>query len=234
MNDALQSVQKFLDQWKPYAEMGNGHPAKRGIRRFLESEEERARRDAIIRVNTQFYFFGLYSKLGIRRDGQQEKEERMEQLITMPVARMAEIVEKEPKELLVLLQEGFEFGRFELDPQIRAVRQFLLVLWEQANNTTPFKYSIYPNGIMFAAEGISHDEMAIKFSKMGLGNSRPLGGGQMRRRDKLTFEFDTASTAFGTQLKPGFVVSSLRRWVRSTGGQDDQLELNHIKKLSVL
>ena len=234
MDTAHQKILAHLDQWKPFAEMGNGHPAKRGIRRFLEAGDEAARRDVLARANAQYYFFGMYARLGIRREGQQEKEARFEELIAMSLDRMAEVLEESPKDLLVLLQEGFEFGRFEQEAQTAAIRQFLLVLWDQRANATPFKYSIYANGVMFAAEGISHDEMAIKFTKLGLGNSRPIGGGQMRRRDKLVFEFDTSSTAFGNQLKSPFVVSSLRRWVRSTGGQDDQMELNHLQKLGVV
>ena len=234
MTQPLQTVKSFLDNWKPFAEMGAGNPAKRGINRFLEASDEAHRRDVLGRSNTLFQMYGFYTKLGIRGDGQKEKEERFNSLLNMPLEEMARLVNEDPKALLLLLQEGFEFGRFTPDTQLQVVRQFLLAFWAQDIDGQALKYSIFANGIMYAAPGISHDEMSIRFAKLGLGTSRPIGGGQMRRRGVLEFEYDTSSSAFGIHLKPPFVASSLRRWVRSTGGMDDRVKINYEKKLGAL
>ena len=132
-----------------------------------------------------------------------------------------------------LVVETDEFGRFELEPRFTAVRRFMLDLWAMPIAGLGMKYSIYPNSVLFASGGLTHDEMARKFNSMGLGQGRPIGGGKMQRRKKLAFAYDTASTAFGGQLKPEFVQASIRRWVRLTGGQADKFTLAHQNKLGV-
>lgn len=234
VSEDVQAVRGFLEGWKPYAQLAPGNPARRTINRFIETDEAGERAKIIARTSLLFQLHEQYAHLGIRREDADAKTEQFAKLIAMPAAEMAGAIESgERRPFLELLQSGFEFGRFELEPRFTAVRRFMLDLWAMPIAGLGMKYSIYPNSVLFASGGLTHDEMARKFNSMGLGQGRPIGGGEMQRRKKLAFAYDTASTAFGGQLKPEFVQASIRRWVRLTGGQADKFTLAHQNKLGV-
>ena len=234
MSSDVGAVRDFLESWKPYAELPPGNPARRTINRFIESDDAAERAKLIARTNLLYQLHELYEHLEIRRQEPDAKTEQFARLMTMPVAEMAAAIDSgERRPFLELLQAGFEFGRSELQPRLTAVRRFMLDLWALPVGGLGMKYSIYPNGVLFASGGLTHDEMARKFNLLGLGQGQPQGGGELQRLENLTFAYDTASTAFGSRLKPEFVKDSVNRWMRLTGGQADKITLNYSKKLGV-
>ncbi len=116
---------------------------------------------------------------------------------------------------------------------MQAARRFLLELWELPVMGLGIKYSIYPNGVPFSAQGMTHDQLAKRFTDLGLGSGRPAGGGELQRKAELEFAYDTASAAFGGRMEPAFVADSVRRWVRLTGGREERVVLQYQEKLSV-
>lgn len=234
MSEAADLVRSFLESWKPYAQLPPGNAARRTINRFIETDEPAERARIIARTNLLFQLHEQYERLGIRREDADAKSEQFAKLLAMPAREMAAAIESEGRrDLLELLQAGFEFGRNELEPRFEAVRRFMLEIWAMPIAGLGIKYSIYGNGVFVASGGLTHDEMARKFSAQGLGGGRPIGGGKLQRRENLGFDFDTSSTAFGGQLKPEFVTESFSRWLRLTGGQVDKVTLTHKARLSV-
>ena len=232
MNESVQAVRAFLESWKPYAELPPGNPARRTLNRFIETDEAGERANIIARANLLFQLHHQYEHLGIRSEDADAKTGQFGRLIAMPVAQMAGAIASEQRRpFLELLQAGFEFGRSELEPRFAAARRFMLDLWAMPIGGLGMKYSIYANGVLFASGGLTHDEMARKFNAMGLGRGRPIGGGEMQRKEKLAFIYDTASTAFGNRLKPDFVRDSINRWMRLTGGQAEQVTLKYQDRL---
>jgi hypothetical protein len=234
MADHEQAVRAFLEGWKPYAELAPGNAARRTINRFISTDDPGERERLLARANLVFQLHGLYEELGIRREERNEQDRRFRALLEMPVAEMDEAIAGEGRrDFLVLLQSTFEFGRSPLKPSIHAARRFLLDLWEMPVMGLGSKYSIYPNGVLFASQGLTHDELAKRFVDLGLGSGRPSGGGELQRKQELAFVYDTATTAFGGVLDPKFVADSIRRWVRLTGGQAERLDLRYQDKLTV-
>lgn len=226
MSEEVQALRAFLESWKPYAQLPPGNPARRTINRFIETDEAEERAKVIARTSLLFQLHEQYVHLGIRRVDSDAKTEQFAKMLAMPAAEMAGAIESEARRpYLELLQSVFEFGRFELEPRFAAVRRFMLDLWALPIGGLGMKFSIYSDAVLFASGGLTHDEMARKFNAMGLGRGRPTGGGEIQRRGKLAFAYDTASTAFGGQLKPEFVKESISRWIRLTGGQADRVKL---------
>ena len=226
MSEAVQAVRGFLEGWKPYAVLPPGNPARRSIHRFVETDDVAERTRIIARCNLLFQLHELYQGLGMLREQPDANMARFAQLISMPAEEMAEAIAGEGRRpFLEMLQAAFEFGRSPLEPRLAAVRRFLLDLWSLTVEGMGMKYSLYANGVLFAAGGLTHDQMARRFNELGFGQAWPMGGGEFQRLDTLAFAFDTDSTAFGKQLKPEFVKISLSRWVHQTGGREEELKL---------
>ena len=222
----------FLESWKPFAEMGPGHPTRRGITRFLEAEDRRQREAVMNKTIPLFQLQSHYTLLGIRKVDRQDKSDRFEELLKMPLEKMAQLIQSEERrEILGLLQECYEFGREATPSKTYAIREFLIHFWAMPVAATALKYTLYPNGVFFTNPGSTHDEMASKFNKMGLGSGRPQGGGEILRRETLLYLFDTATKAFGGFMKPNVVEESLRRWLRLSGCDEEKLTLRYVEKL---
>ncbi|MEE8396965.1 MAG: hypothetical protein V3S29_12980 [bacterium] len=235
MTDHSQLVMAFLENWKPFAELPPGNPARRGVVRLIESDDPQRRGAALARVSQLAQLHEVYQKLGVRRVTRPDKSERFGELLRMPAQKMATALDDgDRREFLALLQDCFEFGRFAPESKVRAARQFLLAFWAMAVGAPPIKYSAYPNGVLFSLPGATHDEMASRFTKLGFGSGRPSGGGGFVREGELAFAFDTATTAFGSTMKPNFVTESLNKWIRQTGGDDEKVALTYRDKLGVL
>lgn len=234
MENARAQVMAFLEKWKPFADLAPGNPARRGVVRLLESDDPDQRRQVLLRVSPAARLHEVYDGLGIRRLHPQDKSGPFAELLALPVTEMARaLAAGEQREFLGLLQACFEFGRHAPEPRIPAGREFLLVFWSLPLGGPPTKYSIYPNGLLYSLPGATHDEMAQRFTKAGLGSGRPLGGGAIKREVELGFLYDTATAAFSANMKPEFVTESLRRLIRTTGGDDQMVKLTHQNKLSV-
>ena len=232
ISDARQTVQAFLEGWKPFAQLPPGNPARRHITRFIETDDAEARGKILARQSLLYRLQQLYGRLGMKREDGAGTRGQFRELINMPLAEMARAVAaNRRKEFAELLQGGFEFGRGTPKPRIVAVRRFLLELLTLPVLGGGMKYSIYPNGVLYSGGGLTHEEMAKKFNDLGLGQGNPLGGGEIQRPAKLAFIYDVASTAFVTVMKPEFVKESLLRWVYLTGGMEERVAFEHREKL---
>lgn len=231
MSETSKPLFDFLESWKPFAQMGPGNPARRGLTRFLQADSTEKRFQVLARSNPLYKLHTIYDQLGIKKTETHEKSDRLRSLLVMPIKEMEEMIaDGIPRELLFSFQMIFEFGRFEQEPQMNAVRKFLLDFWEMEPKGFGLKFTIYPSGILFSGSGQSHDELAHAFNKLGL-SGKPTGGGELQRKSTFVFQYDLASTAFSGQATPDLVDKSLRRWIRLTGGDSEPLKLNYQKKL---
>ena len=234
MSDPTQSIRAFLEGWKPFAELPPGNPARRGLSRLFESDDPSERAEVLERVSPLFRLHGKYRELEIHREEKNERAAQFQRMLRLTREEAAQALQSgNTREVLGLLQACFEFGRYPAIPRDQAVRTFLLELWELETGALGTKYSVYPNGVLFSAGPLTHDEMARRFTELGYGAGTPQGGGEILRKGRLQFEFDTASTAFGAGARPNFVVQSVKRWIHATGGQDDNVTFAYKQKIGV-
>jgi len=220
----MDEVRAFLEKWKPFASLPPGNAVRRSILRLLGTDDAVERANILAKVNDLYSLHRIYEGLGILRDGAGAKGEAFAQLLGISVSEFAAAIrKKEQKAFLALLLEGFEFDRAAAAPNQLAGRQFLTYLWEMRVGDPAIKYSIYPNGVLFSAGGKTHDEMAKEFTQQGFGSGRPIGGGFIRRDGDLTFQYDTHSTFIKTGGSHKIVADSLKRSIRTTGGDTDRV-----------
>ena len=234
MSDPTESIRAFLEGWKPFAALPPGNPARRGLSRLFESDDPAQRAAVLERVSLLFRLHGKYRQLEIHREEKNERGAQFQRMLRLTREEAAQALQSgNTREVLDLLQTCFEFGRHPAVPRDQAVRTFLLELWEMETGAPGMKFSIYPNGVLFPGKGLTHDEMARRFTELGYGPGTPQGGGEMLRKGQLEFEFDTASTAFGAGTRPEFVVQSVKRWIHATGGQEDKVTFAYKRKIGV-
>ncbi len=232
MNQDFETIKGFLESWKPFSQMAPGNPARRGLTRIFESDDLAKRQGVLERVSPLYRLHKIYERLGIHREEKNEKAAQFAKLLQISQEDMARSIRNgNMKESLGLLQNCFEFGRSPLTPRFQAARTFLLEMWALNVGAPGMKFSIYASGVMYSGGGLTHDEMAKKFNNLGYGGGNPQGGGEFVRTGELAFDFDTASTAFGGGVRPEFVTQSAKRWIHVTGGQEDQVAFNYVRKV---
>lgn len=235
MTHPADRVQRFLESWRPLAELPPGNPVRRTVLRFVATEEPAERRRLLERVSPLYRLHGIYESLGILREQGHARREVFRRLLALSIEDFARALEEgRQKDYLALLMEGFEFGRQAPPGAHAAAREFLLHLWSlEVGGQAGLKYSVYPNGVLFTTGGQTHDEMAREFNRRGFGSGNPVAGGTLLRQGPLAFCYDTHSTfvrAGGSPQK--LVAESLQRWIRATGGDAGQVGLTYLANVA--
>ncbi|HKI98760.1 MAG TPA: hypothetical protein VKB51_09830 [bacterium] len=224
MGKSYAEVERFLQGWKPFAELA-GTAQARHILALLAADKPEVRQRRLLAACDLYRLLRCYEALGLLREGRNERAEQFERLLSLRTADLAaSIARGEQKEPLGLLQYCLEFGRHALPPRHTLMRGFILALFELDAGGVGMKYSLYPGGVLFTAGGKTHEEMVRELARQGLGGT-PLAGGTIARTGRTAFLYDMASTAFRATNDPEAVKAPLLRWIRNTGGQDDKVEL---------
>ena len=219
-----QVIDKFFAGWAPFAQLPQGSPVKNAVTKFLSAETPEERRSALESVNPTGKILRMYTEMGILRDAADPAAE----LLTLSPAKLADAIRSgATQEPLGLLQKTFEFGRTPPVPNQQAARTFLQEFLALAVGAPAMKYCAYAKGLPFSAGGKSHEEIARQFVSYGYGSGQPLCGGLIARRQPLAWEFDTSTTVFRSGMRPDEVKQGILRWVRATGGNDEQITLTH-------
>ncbi|MBI3992786.1 MAG: hypothetical protein HY342_05905 [Candidatus Lambdaproteobacteria bacterium] len=229
MSSAQETVGEFLKQWKPIAAMPPGNPVRRGVLRCMTTDDVAQRASVLAKTNALFALHERYREIGIFREDAPPHAADMAALLAVKLDEFAQaIADGKAQNFLELIQKGFQFGRFEPEAKHVALRKFLLHLWHMRIGGPGLKYSMYGNGVLYTAGGLSHEEMAREYNQLGFGGDKPLFGGQFYRIEQLEFHFDTGSTTFARHVDPGKVEEAVRRWVRLTGGDATRLALAYL------
>ncbi|MBI4083595.1 MAG: hypothetical protein HY423_13400 [Candidatus Lambdaproteobacteria bacterium] len=224
--DAQRAVQDFLATWPPFAELPPGNPSRRGLLRFLAEEDRREREAILVKVNPAYRLAGVYRALGILRNPRRA-EELAEVLQLTATDLAAAIAQGNHVARLRLLMRGFEFGPGAASPRVRAQQTFLVEFWGLPIKGHGMKYSIYPNGVLYAGGGKTHEEMAREFVKAGLGSGTPESGGQIFRAGELVFLYDTRTQSFKGSVRPAAVGEAIRRAIHASGADDQRVTLTY-------
>lgn len=187
------------------------------------------RRAALERGNPLFRLHNIYRELEILRADPGEKAREFATLLATPSTDVQAAVRGGgAQNLLVLLQQCFEFGRGAIHPKYEAVRHCLMEIWRLEAGGPSMKYAIYPNGIINSGAGKTHEEMAREFVALGYGGGVPQAGGQVFRTGALAFTFDISSTAFrGNGIQPVNIASAIQRWMRVTGAEESKVRFTY-------
>ena len=229
MSNAQETVAEFLKQWKPIAAMPPGNPVRRGVLRFMATDDIAQRTSILAKTNALFALHEQYREFEIFREDHPPHAADMTALLGLTLGEFAQAIsDGKAQHVVALIQKGFQFGRFEPNAKHVALHKFLLHLWHMRIGGPGLKYSMYGNGVLYTAGGLSHEEMAREYNQLGFGGDKPLFGGQLYRRAQLEFHFDPSSTTFARHVQPGKVEESLRRWVRLTGGDAARLALTYL------
>jgi len=223
---ARQVIDRFMQNWVPFATLPPGSRARTSIARFLaaSSAEDRAR--ALEYASTQSRLQRTYQELGILRTDR--AFDPYSELLELTPQKMAEAIQgNKAREILTLLQHAFEFGRHPALPQQLAARTFLLEFWALSVGGPNMKYCIYANGVPYSGGGKTHEEIAREFVSEGLGNGQPQCGGLIERSGALAFTFDISSTVFRGSVRPDGVRHTFLRAVRATGADETQLTVRY-------
>lgn len=224
--DAMAIVERFLKNWKPFAELG-GTALPGQVLALLEEPDPEARRRHLLAASDLYRLHERYRELELFREGRNEKAEQFERLLRVSAAEMAAAIERgAQKEHLALLQFCFEFGRHPQAPRHSLMRAFILRMLALPPGGLGFKYSLYPEGVLYTSAGKTHDEMAQDTVRLGMAG-KPIAGGTFSRTGEREFVFDMASTAFKATNDPAAVSEPLLRWIRNTGGREDRITLRH-------
>lgn len=226
MSESVAAIERFLQGWKPFAELaGTTLPAQ--MLALLGEADPEARRRHLHAASDLFRLHERYRELELFREGKNEKAEQFQRLLALPAEEFAAALARgEQKDYLGLLQFCFEFGRHAVPPRHNLMREFIYKLLDMEVGALGIKYSLYPGGVLYSSAGKSHDEMAQDFARLGMGGA-PIAGGTIARVGPAQFTYDMASTAYKQTSDPAAVSEPLRRWVRNTGGREDKVALRH-------
>lgn len=231
MSNPKDVVSEFLKQWKPIAVMAPGNPVRRGVLRFMATDDVSQRETIVAKTNMLYALHRQYRELAIFREDNPPFAEDIAEVFKFSVADFATAIEDNSfKNITAAIQKAFQFGRYEADPKHVAFRKFLTYLWAMPVGGPGLKYSMYSNGVIYSAGGLTHEEMAREYNQMGFGGDKPDFGGQFYRADALSFEFDAGSTTFVKTANPSKVDESVRRWVRVTGGDAGKLQIKYLPR----
>ena len=229
MSSAQEKVGEFLKQWKPIADLPPGNPVRRGVLRFMATDDSAQRASVLAKTNALYALHEQYREIGIFREDDPPHAADISALLGVTLDEFVQAIDNgKAQHILALIQKGFQFGRFEPDAKHVALRKFLLHLWRLRIGGPGLKYSMYGNGVLYTAGGLSHEEMAREYNQIGFGGDKPLFGGQFYRIEQLDFHFDTGSTTFARHVDPAKVEETVRRWVRLTGGDASRLALAYL------
>ncbi|MDH5751656.1 MAG: hypothetical protein OEZ59_04495 [Deltaproteobacteria bacterium] len=215
----------FLQRWKPFGELSAESLLRRDIMNFLAAADNAQRKEVFKRASSQFRLYDLYTGLGLYRSGTNERAARYQELLELTAEKLGTLVEESnQKDVLDLIQFGFEFGRYQNKPRTMMLRRFLFDLFSlKAGDPQGMKYSLFPGKLLYSGQGKTHDEMARDFAGLGMGKAFPLAGGTFHRDGTLEFRYNVGSRAFGRNCEPSEVREALVTALRSTGGDAERL-----------
>jgi len=218
-----QAIDKFFSGWAPYVQLPANHHVRGDVKLFLAAETPEQRRAALEKANLQFRLQRAQTEAGILRPDQANG---FTEVLALSRQKLAEAIRQgNTQDPLGLLQKAFAFGRFPPVPNQQAATLFLLEFWALHVGGASLKYCTYAKGLPFSAGGKTHEELARVFVASGYGSGNPLGGGQIARRAALDFEYDVTCTVFRGGVRPEEVKAGILRWIRTTGGDDQKVNL---------
>ena len=222
-----QIIDRFMQNWSPFATLPPGSRARTSIVRFLSANSAEDRARALEYASPLSRLRRTYNELGILRTGR--AFDPYSELLELTPQKMADAIRQGATQALqTLLQQGFEFGRHPALPQHQAARTFLLEFWALQTGGPNMKYCIYASGVPYSGGGKTHEEMARQFVSAGLGSGQPQCGGLIDRVGDLAFQFDISSTAFRTSMRPEEVRQVIVRSIRATGADETKVTLRHL------
>ena len=93
MSDAFSSVERFLNGWKPFAEL-SGTTLAAQILALLRDAEHEARRQHLLSASDLYRLHDRYQALDLFREGKNERAEQFERLLRISTAEFAAAIEK--------------------------------------------------------------------------------------------------------------------------------------------
>jgi len=197
---------------------------------FFKANSKAGRLQALSNASSLFRLHEFFRDLGIFRKSKNERGDRFSELLALSLEILAvSIYEDRQRDHLGLIQYCFEFGRHGGTPSKDVVRQFILTVLTLPIGGLPMKYSLFNGNVLYASEGKTHDEMAEDFKTLGLAG-KPLCGGKLKRTGQLEVHYDVSSTAYTTG-QPGQVGDALRRVIRASGGDEEQVVIKLVERV---